>query len=57
MNRIVDVGWDVILLAAVVVVLAIALAESWATWAIAVLALSVALLALRAGLDLLRRSR
>ena len=55
MSRIVDLGWDVILLAAVVVVLAVALAQSWATWAIALLALSVALLALRAGLDLLRR--
>lgn len=57
MSRLVDVGWDVILLALVVVVLAVALAQGWATWTIALLGLAVALLGLRAGLDLLRRSR
>jgi len=56
-SRVVDVGWDVILLAAVVVVLAVALAQGWAAWAVALLAVSVALLAARAGLDLLRRRR
>ena len=57
MMRFADVGWDVLLLVGVVVLLVLAVAQGWATWAIALLGLAVAMLALRAGLDLLRRER
>jgi len=57
MIRFADVGWDVLLLLGVVVLLVFAVAQSWATWTIALLGLAVAMLALRAALDVLRRER
>ena len=57
MIRFADLGWDVLLLVGVVVLLVLAVAQSWAVWAIALLGLAVALLALRAGLDVVRKER
>ena len=56
MRRPPGAGRDALLLAAVAVVLVWAIAQGWPTWTIALLGVSVALLGIRAGLDVLRRA-